>query len=221
MVVPPDDEWNFAYVLPKESPDEPTRLVIPSSLQMGWCDSPAFFCAASETARDVADDFAAAPVGSLPRTPWRACCFAHRIGQRHNWKHMPTTSCDLWRCTSTISFNSHKRPILRSSNICHELSCTAFILFSRLLQSRGMMGKTQSPSRSSAQGDGLWATRKELLGWIFDGARRCIELPLEKITKLTAEIHSVTGRTLSRANSLRSYAAGYDTPASAYRQGKA
>jgi hypothetical protein len=69
MVVPEDEEWNFAYVLPKASPDEDTYLVIPSSLQMGWCDSPAYFCAASETARDVTEDLAAEPVGSLPVHP--------------------------------------------------------------------------------------------------------------------------------------------------------
>ena len=42
-------EWNFAFVLP-QPPGEPVRLVIPSSLQMGWVDSPGYFCAASETA---------------------------------------------------------------------------------------------------------------------------------------------------------------------------
>jgi hypothetical protein len=69
MVVPEDEEWHFAYILPKESPDEDTYLVIPSSLQMGWCDSPAFFCAASETARNVTEDLAAKPLGSLPKHP--------------------------------------------------------------------------------------------------------------------------------------------------------
>ncbi len=69
MVVPEEDEWHFAYVLPKEHPDEPTQLVIPSSLQMGWCDSPAYFCAASETGRDVAEELAAKPTGSLPEHP--------------------------------------------------------------------------------------------------------------------------------------------------------
>jgi hypothetical protein len=65
MVVPEDDEWHFAYVLPKASPDEETQLVIPFLLQMGWCDSPAFFCAASETARDVAEVLSATTLGSL------------------------------------------------------------------------------------------------------------------------------------------------------------
>jgi hypothetical protein len=36
---------------------------------MGWCDSPAYFCAASETARDVADQLAETPTGSLPAHP--------------------------------------------------------------------------------------------------------------------------------------------------------
>jgi hypothetical protein len=65
MVVPKDDEWNFAYVLPKLDLNEETILVIPSSLQMGWTDSPAFFCAASETAHDVEEALAAKPQGSL------------------------------------------------------------------------------------------------------------------------------------------------------------
>jgi len=59
------EEWNFAHVLPQEE-GKPTMLVIPTSLQMGWVESPAFFCAASETGRDVAVKYAECPVGSLP-----------------------------------------------------------------------------------------------------------------------------------------------------------
>ena len=50
-------EWNFAYVLPQKE-GEPVRLVIPTSLQMGWIESPGYFCAASETGRDVAESYA-------------------------------------------------------------------------------------------------------------------------------------------------------------------
>ena len=69
MVVPAEEEWNFAYVLPKLHANEPVQLFIPSSLQMGWCDSPAYFCAASETTRDVAKTLAKAPMGSLDQHP--------------------------------------------------------------------------------------------------------------------------------------------------------
>ena len=50
-------EWNFAYVLPQEE-GKPIKLVVPSALQMGWKESPGYFCSASETARDVAEEFA-------------------------------------------------------------------------------------------------------------------------------------------------------------------
>ena len=42
------EEWNFAYVMPQD-PSEPTRLVVPTLLQMGWVESPPYFCAATET----------------------------------------------------------------------------------------------------------------------------------------------------------------------------
>jgi hypothetical protein len=39
-------EWNFSYVLPQQ-PGEQVYIVVPTLLQMGWVESPAFFCAAS------------------------------------------------------------------------------------------------------------------------------------------------------------------------------
>jgi hypothetical protein len=59
------EEWNFAYMLPQE-PNKPTKLVIPTSLQMGWVESPPYFCATTETARDIALDYFNTPIGSLP-----------------------------------------------------------------------------------------------------------------------------------------------------------
>jgi hypothetical protein len=53
MIVEECSHWNFAYVLPGP-PGAPIRLVIPSALQMGWNESPAYFCATTETAQDVA-----------------------------------------------------------------------------------------------------------------------------------------------------------------------
>ena len=49
-------EYNFAYVMPQKE-GEPTKLVIPTSLQMGWTESPPCFDTATETARDIADTY--------------------------------------------------------------------------------------------------------------------------------------------------------------------
>ena len=57
-------EWNFAYVLPQPE-GKPVKLVVPTSLQMGWIESPPYFCAASETARDVAQQNVHAQIGTL------------------------------------------------------------------------------------------------------------------------------------------------------------
>ena len=50
------DAWNFCYVLPASTPSsnlDDAEIVVPNSLQMGWCESPPLFCSASETARDI------------------------------------------------------------------------------------------------------------------------------------------------------------------------
>ena len=48
--------WNFCYVLPsvnKVQSIDDIEIVVPNALQMGWCESPPFFCSASETGRDT------------------------------------------------------------------------------------------------------------------------------------------------------------------------
>jgi hypothetical protein len=58
------EEWNFAYLLPQPE-GEPIKLVVPTSLQMGWVESPPYFCAATETARDITTEYIEQPVGTL------------------------------------------------------------------------------------------------------------------------------------------------------------
>ncbi len=65
MMCEEGEEWNFVYVLPQRE-GEPVKLVVTISLQMGWVESPPYFCAASETARDIAMDYTNTKVGSLP-----------------------------------------------------------------------------------------------------------------------------------------------------------
>jgi hypothetical protein len=52
MIVDREQRWNFCYVMP-DPPGNKTRIVIPSALQMGWKESPPYFCAATETGRDL------------------------------------------------------------------------------------------------------------------------------------------------------------------------
>ena len=69
IAVSDKEAYNFAYVLPKLPDDtsDDIQIVIPSALQMGWTSSPPIFCAATETARDIAETLRLAP--SLPPHP--------------------------------------------------------------------------------------------------------------------------------------------------------
>ncbi len=58
-------EWNFAYVLP-QCPGQPHYLVVPTSLQIGWVESPPIFYAGSKTAREVAQGYCKTKLGTLP-----------------------------------------------------------------------------------------------------------------------------------------------------------
>jgi hypothetical protein len=64
MLVRDVDKWNFVYILPGDT-SQLTRLVIPHGLQMGWTKSPGYFCAATETGRDILQALIDADV-SLP-----------------------------------------------------------------------------------------------------------------------------------------------------------
>ena len=65
MVVAEEYTWNFAYILPLADNSlldlHNTELVVPDALQMGWCESPPFFCTASETAQDVIQELMDCP----------------------------------------------------------------------------------------------------------------------------------------------------------------
>jgi hypothetical protein len=54
LLVEPVQKWNFCYVMP-DPPGSRVRIVVPSALQMGWAESPAYFCTATDTGRDIID----------------------------------------------------------------------------------------------------------------------------------------------------------------------
>jgi hypothetical protein len=53
MIVEHGSEFNFCYQLPRREGDTEDHYVVPSSLQMGWKNSPAYFCEATETVRTL------------------------------------------------------------------------------------------------------------------------------------------------------------------------
>jgi hypothetical protein len=54
------------YILPQKE-GEPVLLVVPTSLQMGWVESPPYLCTATEMAGDVTTEYTDMPMGTLPQ----------------------------------------------------------------------------------------------------------------------------------------------------------
>jgi hypothetical protein len=52
MIVEEDQQWKFCCVMP-DLPCSPVCIVVPSTLQMGWAESPPYFCSATEVGRVI------------------------------------------------------------------------------------------------------------------------------------------------------------------------
>jgi hypothetical protein len=168
------EEWNFAYVLPQRS-DEPIRLVVPTSLQMGWVESPPYFCAASETARDIAMDYANTGLGSLPT---------------HKFTHYTTGDADaskLLREASTrgqalrysieVYVDNFMSIVIPTSKAQLDHVANATMLGIHDVFPANIVDSNDPISeKKPKKGEGQYSTLKTLLGFDFDGNRKTMWL---------------------------------------------
>lgn len=92
IAVSDEDAYNFCYVLPTVDPLEDigeAEIVIPNSLQMGWNESPPYFCAA---------------------TSWKTCCwrpsFQNTHRRRQCWQNLTPFNDYRQQQTSPTSLRS-------------------------------------------------------------------------------------------------------------------
>jgi hypothetical protein len=184
MVVNTTDAWNFAYVLPPEHPDDDPELVIPDSLQMGWSESPPFFCAATETARDVAAHNLANNVTPPPHP-------MENVMMNIDWTTIPAHTVDRHTTeflTLLEVYVDDFIALIQTNEPAKLLSVTRTLLHAidNVFPGSDVTGSTMGPAISTKKliAEGTWETRKEILGWLLDGIARTIELPPAKATLL-------------------------------------
>ena len=222
MKVSAENAWHFCYIMLPLDPaadndiDE-LEIVVPSSLQMGWSESPPYFCTATETARDIAEVNASRAIGSLKQHPLEA----HTLPSHFELDTVATAAGYKRPQPNEIAAHHtalHKRP---KHNI--EVYVDDFILAVQTLDpealrhySRAMLHAIHEifppPSVSGHQGEdpvsvkkllqkeGLWEHRKEVLGWIFDGITKCIELPETKATKILQQLKTTLRKKAVKLN---------------------
>ena len=199
MSVPEADEEQFCYVLPQVpgSPPEETQIVVPTSLQMGWTSSPAFFCSATETGRDIAEWLRLLP--RLPPHPLEEHTLNHPDPEffsnhfptleslddpttREQFYHLFEVFVDdyigLLQSTDPDALRHHSRALLHA---IHQIFPPP--------AATGHDGEDPiSYKKLVTDGEGIWDTVKEILGWVFDGLHRTMQLPTHKVVKIRETI---------------------------------
>ena len=190
MVINEDDAWNFAYVLPPENENDDIKLVIPDALQMGWSESPPFFCAATETARDLAEQYYGQDIP----------CPAHtdeNIILNIDWSELPAEqkNPDLAFLHLLEVYIDDFIGLIQSVNKNEILKFTRCILkgIADIFPPPNLTNSKMEPPISAKKlvEEGAWETKKEILGWLLDGLARTIQLPHHKCDKLLTELRNI------------------------------
>jgi hypothetical protein len=154
---------------------------------MGWAESPPFFCTASETAQDVAQDYCKTKVGTLPPHKFTNYVIGH---QAHNglpeWDEtgrafrymlkvyvddfislVIPTSCKQLRHVSTGTMTGIHDVFLANDNNCND----------------------PISDKKLKQLDGEYLTTKTILGFDFDRVKKILWLEEVKRAHLLTRLH--------------------------------
>ena len=191
MRVSADAAWNFCYVLPAieaVTTIDDLELVVPNSLQMGWCESPPYFCAATETARDVIDNLLTSKVDLpdhpfLPKMLEKSDLLPRLQATAFTTNLLEVFVDDFCAMTNNLSHqhlsNFSKAIIVGIHSIFPPPEITKH------------QGEDPISQKKMHQGESTWETTKELLGWIMDGVEFTIQLAPTRCKRIVTLITKV------------------------------
>jgi hypothetical protein len=187
MLVEEEAKWNFAYVLPGP-PDSPIQLVVPSALQMGWAESPAYFCAATETARDIIHQ--AVETGQeFPEHVFEEYMNPTKKPKRST-KEDSMYSVSVYlddfigaaveNASGTLLGRVTKAALHGIHSIFPPPDITGHV-----------GGKDPISLKKLQKGDARWASEKEILGFLVDGEAKTVRISDAKAKDIVAEIRKI------------------------------
>jgi hypothetical protein len=188
MIVEEDARWNFAYVMPG-APGAPIQVVVPSALQMGWNESPAYFCATTETTRDVAQSWIDQGTHK-PNHPMETFTMPAEPA-RHQSSEGPAHQMSAVYVDDFLSA-AVEQP---SGKFLQRIARATLHAIHSVFQPPAMTGtpgaKDPISEKKLAQGDARWDTDKEILGYWLNGIHRTVQLPLSRADDLLKEVRAV------------------------------
>jgi hypothetical protein len=164
------------------------QIVIPSAVQMGWVESPPLFCSVTESARDITQHL----------IDNRVCLLAHPLEDKISIKKVPmrarmaiptkllqVTVDNFCNAAMQLLDGSHV-PMIRRASI-HGVHAA----FPEPAVTGHQNGKDPLSNKKLEQGDGNFASTKDMIGFTFDGIKRTIQLPPVKATAYICETHRI------------------------------
>ena len=196
MLVQLGQEFNFAWVMPSRNPQAPRRVVIPSALQMGWKNSPAYFCTVT-----VAICLLMRNLLSFTVLSWSSMLPVHPL-ECYFWadKLVPIIAPAISPLTELVATVFVDDFILAVAAPSMPMSLSAASWLARVAlhaihavfpppSVTGHQGGKDSISlKKLEQGDAIWSPIKELLGFVCDGSSRTVCLPEGKAAKYCAAL---------------------------------
>ena len=195
MIVASGEEFNFVFQMPQRPDDSSIFYVVPSSLQMGWKNSPAYFCVATLTARELVKRILAMTLHTGIDEP-------HKFENYCIPKGLAPVTSDKWTVPenltifSTVFVDDFCNGMARPRNLARNLAQITWVTRAFLhgihavfpppevLQHEG--GKDSISEKKLKKEDALWELQAILLGILADGGfgpNRTVSLPLDKYTK--------------------------------------
>ena len=179
------EEWNFSYVLPNPYANAPVELVVPTSLQMGWIESPPYFCAASETARDVAAQYAETTIGTLPDHK-----FLSYTNTSTDFEMLPPVGDNELKYIMEVYMDDYITAAIASGqNQLNHLANATMHGIHDVFPADIDNSTDPISEKKLKKKDGSWALVKDILGLTFNGDDKTVWLEDEKRQCLLTLLH--------------------------------
>jgi hypothetical protein len=192
LIVNPEQKYNFCYVMP-DPPGSRVRIVVPSALQMGWAESPAHFCAATETGRDIIELLLRDEI-DLPEHPFEQFMTPSEVPKTAPPGAEPYTSIGVFVDDYVLAVvENDDRTLLRrvSRATLHAIHS----IFPPPEVSGHTGGKDPISRKKLEKGDARFNIEKEILGFLINGVDRSVRLSEVKVDALAKEIVAVLRKT--------------------------
>jgi hypothetical protein len=155
---------------------------------MGWVESPPLFCAVTESARDITQHLIDNRV-CLPAHPLKDKISIKKVPMRVRTatptKLLQVYVDDFCNAATQLLDGSHV-PMIRQASI-HGVHA----VFLAPAVTGHQNGKDPLSNKKFEQGDGNFASTKDIIGFMFDGIKRTIQLPLINATAYICDTHCI------------------------------